>query len=1011
MKAVAPTKFQKDILDTAVLMIQPFDVAWLAKAIRRPRRGVLNQIGILCAQGIVIQSRLEGTYQFTDHAFLENTVRNMPEKKKDTLYKHLWRAVSTDMHNASPAEVLQRKAWAALKANENDAMEIASDALALAFIQIDDFMVDSIFRLCDEKWPEGSPVPIRYRKAEFEFLKGNLHAAQDLTDQILSTRQISQKMKIRADILKDRIQTQSDSQYPAARRLKHYLEAKVEMSLIHEFIIEIVVRCQESGCTSGARELLETHHFKKPQNETAAAEYAWLRGRFSLLNGDTEKAIQYLQNALMHIEKHINRSLAACIMLDIARIHGIRGNSIREGNCLRLVEHLIHRGKREYLHGKLILYGLDQAFETGNLNQAGHIIYKILQDYPLGSGRFHMAVALYGGLVLACRLGGEKQAASYLDELIRQCRKIPGELLLRMVFALQDMSPQYNKQCADLEETIDRYVQRSCSLSDSDSQTVTYREITHPKAQFLRQSQLVCDLLLSEHRNGIECCPEKLEHARWLAERIRDQKRCSELKQAFSRQSAVCAEGIQNKSDGYLSFIEKLFKSHSWDQCHNVVQLYLSETFGIRSGIYLFNRENRWIWIDAWGEKPGLKEQRAIIRGIEQSGFPKRIALPGSWIGIHFPPIVKDRGFMCVRWDRNSPHEHAMARIEEHLERLIGPIAIIRQVVLEQIYRPEDSVTLREDHAGRLIGISPQIQELRTTIRRIADSPTTVHISGETGTGKELIAEAIHYCGRRKNHPFIAFNCSTSPETLIESELFGHRRGAFTGAVENRKGIFQIAQGGTIFLDEVADLPALVQAKLLRVLQDKKVRPLGSDEDIAVDVRILSATHKQLGEEVKRGRFRSDLFYRLVVLHIQAPPLRERSEDIGVLAGNFLDDAMRKIGLQDISFSHNAIKWLSLRYWPGNVRELQNLIEAAANFTGSGGIINASDLKKWVKSTVTCSNGTLSEAMEKYQIELIRKTLDICDCNIAQSAERLGISRQTLLKKMKNVDLHESDAL
>ena len=335
----------------------------------------------------------------------------------------------------------------------------------------------------------------------------------------------------------------------------------------------------------------------------------------------------------------------------------------------------------------------------------------------------------------------------------------------------------------------------------------------------------------------------------------------------------------------------------------------------------------------------------------------------------------------------------------------------MRQVLVDQAYRTENIFLPATDHADKLIGKSLQIQELRNKIRRIANSPTTVHISGETGTGKELIAEAIHYCCSRKDRPFVPFNCSTTPDTLIESELFGHKRGAYTGAVETRKGVFELAHGGTVFLDEIADLPISVQAKLLRVLQERKIRPLGSEIDLSIDVRIISATHKNLDEEVRNGHFRSDLFYRLVVLHLHAPPLRERLEDIPVLAAFFLESALKKIGLENVSFTHNAIKWLASRYWSGNVRELQNLIEAAANFVDTNGTIDVLDLKKWVKSTVEYPDISLAEATEKYQLELIRKMLDSCDGNVTQSAKKLGITRQTLNKKLKNIDLRESDTL
>ncbi|MGB3974926.1 MAG: sigma 54-interacting transcriptional regulator [bacterium] len=1003
MKEVVTTDFQKDILDTAALMIQPFDVNWLAKAIRKPRRGVINQVGRLCKLGVLRPCRTGELYQFSDNMSLEKIETGIPDEKKKSIYNSLWNAIqATPTHKSSTMAYFQ-KAWAASKADAPDAVELISDALRYAFKLVDDILADSIFLLSEEKWPEELPKPIFLRKAEYAFLKGNSYEAQILINRLLNDSGTPPNIKTQAEILKIRICVQEDSEYSGANQLKQLLELNADPSAIHELLVQTVENYQESGCGAVAETLLESSYFKEFPNKMIEAEFYWLKGRQSLLNGDLEKAIQYFQKALITTEKHIDRSLAARIMMDVARVHGISGNTTREHNCLRLVAHLIHRGKREYLHGKMSLYILEKALEAGSLKEAGDIIYKILQNCPGEFGQYHFAVALYGGLVLAGRLNLTRHSASYLNELMVHFKKVPSELFLRIYHVLDDLTAFFPDQCSHLQVIIRQTVMQNCRVFQPCLSEGFNFDITYSIAAFLRQSQLTSDLLMQEYRQSDGQNYKALEQAAWLAQKIGDQKRDSEFKQVLIQQQNKSEESIESQ---YGSFVLTLLNTQTYEQYQNAVQLFFSDNFGVESGVFLLIQKTRFEWHEGWGKKPGLKDQRAIIRAIERMDRIKgsKIAFANSWVCVSLPPLIRYGGYLLLKTD----HVNWTSEKEKLLNILVKPIAIMRQIILDQVHRAESVFLPGKDHADKLIGKSPQIQELRNKIRRIANSPTTVHISGETGTGKELIAEAIHYCGSRKDRPFIPFNCSTGPEALIESELFGHKRGAFTGAVEARKGIFQMAQGGTVFLDEIADLPLSVQAKLLRVLQEKKIRPLGSDEDLSVDVRIISATHKHLDEEVKKGRFRSDLFYRLVVLHLQAPSLRERPEDVPVLAAYFLKDAIAKIGPANVNFTHDAIKWLSSRYWPGNVRELQNLIEAAANFVDTNGTIDVADLKKWAKSTVEYPNVTLADAIEKYQVELIRKVLDSCDGSVTLSAKKLGVTRQTLNKKLKSIDLQKS---
>ncbi|MBW1974317.1 MAG: sigma 54-interacting transcriptional regulator [Deltaproteobacteria bacterium] len=249
---------------------------------------------------------------------------------------------------------------------------------------------------------------------------------------------------------------------------------------------------------------------------------------------------------------------------------------------------------------------------------------------------------------------------------------------------------------------------------------------------------------------------------------------------------------------------------------------------------------------------------------------------------------------------------------------------------------------------GNLIGKSAVMQKLYDTIEKIAPSKATVLITGESGTGKELIARAIHFNSPRRDKAFVSINCGAIPETLLESELFGHEKGAFTGAVQRRKGRFEIAHRGTVFLDEVSEMSPYLQVKLLRILQEMEFERVGGTDTIHVDVRVIAASNRDLKEEIKKGRFREDLYYRLNVVHVHVPPLRERKEDIPLLVRHFLDKYGTESGIENIRIARDALKCLMDYDWPGNVRELENVIERAVVLC-SGSEITINDLPPEVR--------------------------------------------------------------
>ena len=320
---------------------------------------------------------------------------------------------------------------------------------------------------------------------------------------------------------------------------------------------------------------------------------------------------------------------------------------------------------------------------------------------------------------------------------------------------------------------------------------------------------------------------------------------------------------------------------------------------------------------------------------------------------------------------------------------------------------------LRERYRfANIIGKSKPMLEIFSTIEKIASSRASVLITGESGTGKELIAKAIHYSGSRKDGPFISINCGALTETLLESELFGHERGAFTGAIAMKKGRFELADKGTLFLDEIGDMPASLQVKLLRVLQEMEFERVGGTRTIKVDVRIISASNKTMKEEVEEGRFREDLFYRLNVIHIHIPPLRERVEDIKLLVNYFIDKYSKEEGKEGLKISADAWKALYGYHWPGNVRELENVIERAV-VLNSDGIIDLDDLPLEISKKdqeldidrFIPIGAALQKTLEEIEKALITRALRYNNNVQAHAARMLGITKSLMQHKIKKYNI------
>ncbi len=338
----------------------------------------------------------------------------------------------------------------------------------------------------------------------------------------------------------------------------------------------------------------------------------------------------------------------------------------------------------------------------------------------------------------------------------------------------------------------------------------------------------------------------------------------------------------------------------------------------------------------------------------------------------------------------------------------------------------EENTALRNKIQGkydfsRIIGESPAMRSVFSLIEKIVESDAIVLIRGETGTGKELIAHALHYNSRRRNKAFVTQNCAALPENLLESELFGYKRGAFSGAASDKKGLFELADGGTLFLDEIGDMPLPLQAKLLRVLQDNEVRPLGATESRRVNVRVVAATHCDLEASIKSGEFREDLYYRLCVFPIELPPLRERKEDLPALLQHYLQHFSEKYHKPLSGFAPAALEVLLDYDYPGNVRDLHNIIERAVLMCEADGSILPEHLPDHLQELAgrergpqtgasLPAEGPLKELVERYEAAVIREKLEACHWNQTKAAGELKVSRRTLIDKINRYGIGREPA-
>jgi Nif-specific regulatory protein len=482
--------------------------------------------------------------------------------------------------------------------------------------------------------------------------------------------------------------------------------------------------------------------------------------------------------------------------------------------------------------------------------------------------------------------------------------------------------------------------------------------------------------------------------------------------------------------------------ANQWNQTHDLEPLLIQMAEAAtqllhadRASIFLWDRPNRClVGRPALGIKEGelrIPDDRGVVGQVIQTGQPRRVDQSAEPEAIDHEVDSKlryrTRTILCVPLRSRTGELFGAFELmnklagsfspedESALVELAGHAAVALENVQDRQRLISTSRQIAEQAAAgvRLIGESPPIEALRSIIRRVADTDLAVLVLGENGTGKEVVAQSIHHSSKRRGQPFVAVNCAAIPETLAESELFGHEKGAFTDAREARQGKFELASGGTLFLDEIGDLSLACQAKLLRVLEEKVMVRVGGSAPIQTDARVLAATNQNLADMVRQKRFREDLYFRLNVVTLELPPLRSRGGDVLLLADYFLTEFCRRARRKVPELSAAARKRLVEHPWPGNIRELRNLIERLV-YLSPADRIEAEDLAfilspRGRDSMIEDVERSLADATGRFQTEYIRRLIELCGGNMSRAAERLGLHRSNLYRKMRQLGMEVTE--
>ncbi len=1039
-RSVRPTASQyalDRVIEAAAVWHHPFTDHTIASLLRIPVRGARIQIRKLIDRGVFQLVRGEGEYEFSESSRKSGIYQGIPIEHRRELHH---RAALVLRKQDNPSRLPQPiMVFHLAESEETIESRILIHAIRTSIEMADDEIAE---KLCD--------LAAHSQMVALESLLCRIELACEHGDE-RQARKLICKVKRYGNFC-------AEQQF----RLTFFRLGMLRLNHSSEQLPDRLVRWLSYPGDSPIRIAAELHllsfyldarHFSISRrlildldNKAARIDWPEFRShllfesiRFKILTNDLETASKLLKTALNQERSGWRRVVIARLFELLGMLHYLESSPGRGLRTTLYALRMIEGCRRPITHYSIRMSRMKMMRDQGAFSDAERElswIEKSFDTLPF----IPRAATMVARFILHTRKNGRPEHQSrqwaLIERITRHAWPVYLDLFREFAVRVSTVVPEVieRQENADARSAIAKLIGsvnsekmaqdsddaaaqliRAFQVPTSDAATeisageliASTRSLSHPDVRHLTVDCGLEWILrqrdLAEHEGGI-IHEMILMRALTIARQLHDRERIHRAERVTGILMAQMLNQQSSQNGASESeLLDSILRCNTEDELLKMLECVGGAIVGSKRGLLVELDSEKTSVLFQWGNQPTVPEFRLLVKRIfsmyrkaEEWSVISAGAIALTLHLVNRQPSVA----VFLECDR----DRLMAPMLNRIRRLLAVIRLRWETQQNEPIRYATTGPLTSP-MDQLIGHSSEIMKLKRRMDRIVRSDSTVHLHGETGTGKEMVAKLLHAMSPRKNKPFIAFNCGAMPENLVESELFGHVRGAFTGADSIRQGLFASAEGGTIFLDEVADLSPVTQAKLLRVLQERVIRPLGSDKDRPVNVRIISAANRPLWEDVRSGRFRSDLFYRLVVLELTVPPLRCRTGDIPLLASYFLDRFSNRLGVSIRGFSRGAMDLLCAHRWPGNVRELENTIEASIQYATIGKPIQRATIEEVLKHDSDVRVRNLGERLAEVERQIILDALTVELGNVSKTAQRLGISRQGLFQKMKRYDI------
>ncbi|MBN1551848.1 sigma 54-interacting transcriptional regulator [bacterium] len=1029
------------IFEFTALLDGPFSPDFVARLTRLPKRGINIHFGRLVKKGI-FEEKIHGVaFGYISERFREKVTHGIPPRKKIACHQrihHVLRLLDDPNRPVNQYHIYKH----GLLGNVKTLIPSVIKVLEVELLSGRHHRYQCLKSVLKTRFPKVWETKANALIFMECLLNGRLNKATEICLDTIRKSSRPNNNFIR-DIALQLVSLKSAMfpNYPIITAAKNIYRSENESAEIKiKRMLIIADSMQRAGALSRAEQLLtEALSLSEAVPQDFQGRILIDLGQIALVKGEVHHAEGYLKKGLEFTRKSLDRRFIIKGLMAVSWLHYQKGDLAKADSMLGVAENLYQSTRWPMIRISTLRTRIAFAFDNENHPELSNLI-TTFDHFVANESDTYAGEILFYRLKMALKNSDPSTVIKILKTLMRFEAKNTETWVNRAIISILPETKIKNKNLLtrflnNAGKNLKRFWRNSVTdpLPDIVGLRLKNKDeySSELKDDFSQLFQSACDMgdpvaiaqahianfeLFSGVGKTLQPVPHWLIHAldhpfhRNLLKRILDLEK-TRTKELINNEP----QNVKCQNNGqFLQILKTVIDAKNLDDLRRVLNDIAKNTLNATGGKIAISEPEEKSFEFTWGDKHSIRQSRLIDREIAKT---IRLRLPIRIINtqnIQFCCVIEEALCAAIAvW--NTTSDLTFETFSKNSFNLLFKTALTKwdqlsrrqRLHLEKHHHKFD-IEIPFDHKDGIYGCSESIKKLLVTVELIKNSPVTVHISGETGVGKELFARAIHQRSERRQKPFVAFNCGATPDNLIESELFGHVKGAFTGAVQSRKGIFQQASGGTVFLDEIAELPLHLQVKLLRVLQERTIRPLGADEDRSINVRIISATNKDLSEEMHAGRFREDLFYRVMVLHFSIPPLRERREDIPILVKHFMREFSKQLSKPEPDISKDAFQMIMQYDWPGNIRELRNVIEVGMNLYQPPNPITLTLIRDRLRDVGSVPVEPLKQHMINSEKKYIKSVLIKNMGNVTRAAAVLGISRQGLFKKMRRYSILSS---